>query len=312
VALTPLAGLTPLGRDRDSRLWEFWHATSGARPRWEADADSHFGKVELHDDSGAEGIVMVLIPGGTFRMGSMAPDAKHSVGSPNVDDQRSENEGPVHSVTLAPYLMAKHEITQGQWMRLFASNPSQYQPGTWKGVTLRMPVTNVDWNQCREACRRWGLVLPTESRWEYACRAGTSTRFSTGDDTASLEGFANLGDEAFGRAGGTAFERHFDDGFAVQSAVGALKPNPFGLHDMHGNVIEWCLDGYDQDGYRHRKAAAGDGMHTPWRGSRTRVYRGGSFNTDAGIARSARRSRNAPGYRLLFLGFRPALSVTTF
>jgi len=315
VTLAPIPGLVPLGRDRDSRLWEFWHIGSGARPEWEADATLPFGKVKLHKDSGAEGIVMVLIPGGVSRMGSMAPDAQHLVGSPNVDDQRLFHESPVHDVSLAPYMIAKHEVSQAQWMRLFGSNPSQNQPGATPAgerITPRMPVTNVNWYQSREACRRWGLALPTEARWERACRAGTSTRYSTGDSLASLKGFANTADRTFARAGGTRFDRDFEDGFVVQAPIGALKPNGFGLHDMHGNVSEWCLDGYDAKAYRNRTPAVGDGLRTPWRDARLRVYRGGTFHSVARAARSAHRGRVDPDYLDLIMGFRPALSIAPF
>jgi len=195
---------------------------------------------------------------------------------------------------------------------VFAENPSTFQPGTWNGATLRMPVTNLDWNQCREACRRWGLVLPTESRWEYACRAGTSTRYFTGDDRVSLKGFANIGDVAFHKGGGPDFEPDFDDGFVVQAAIGMLKANAFGLHDVHGNAYEWCLDGYDGGDYGNRKARAGDGLRTPSLGARSHVTRGGGFRLGAGHARSALRSAFDRGYRADDLGFRPALSVTTF
>jgi formylglycine-generating enzyme required for sulfatase activity len=231
-----------------------------------------------------------------------------------VDDQRFDNEGPVHDVTLDPYFLAKHEVSQGQWIRLFANNPSQYQPGVTHGgqsFTLRAPVTNVDWHGCREACHRWGLVLPTESQWEYACRAGTSTRYFTGDEMASLKGFANIADENFIKDGGTG-ESDFYDGFAAQASIGVLKPNAFALHDVHGNVWEWCLDRFDANAYGDFETATGDGLRIPWHGIGIGVLRGGSFRYVARIARSAMRRPYDPAARSFNVGFRPALSVTTF
>ncbi len=306
--LEPIPGLVPLGRDRGSNLWEFWHVASGQRPQWDGEPLG-VGTVRLHPSSGQEGIVMVLVPGGTFRMGAMKPDADHAVGEPNVDVEAQPREGPVHDVTLESYFIAKHEVSQGQWSRLWGKNPSSYQPGTWPGVTSRMAVTNVDWAQCRESCRRWGLELPTESRWEHACRAGTTTRFFTGHDVASLLGFANIADVTYGAAGGAGFERDFDDGMVVQGAIGGLKANPFGLHDVHGNVFEWCLDGHDVDAYGKRQPRVGDGLRGPLEGVRQRVARGGCFNGVSGFAFSAFRHQHGPTVRNADLGFRPALSI---
>ncbi len=286
--LDPIPGLAPLGRDRDSGLWEFWHVDSGQRAQWDGEPLGP-GKVKLHADSGAEGMVMVLIPGGTFRMGAMKPDKDHPAGSPNVDPAVVGNEGPVHDVTLDAYLISKYEVTQGQWMRLMGDNPSYSRPGKSPDASLRWPVEQVTWTRCVEACRRWGLELPTESQWERACRGGTGTRFSTGDDESSLKGFANVGTDK-------------------PSAVGSLKPNPFGLHDVHGNVWEWCLDGYGL--YAERQPRADDGLREEVQGARLRVIRGGCFYIVARFARSAYRVGYGPGFADFFLGLRPARRIT--
>ena len=306
----PIPGLVPLGRDRDSDLWEFWHVASGQRPQWDGEPLGP-GKVKLRADSGAEGLVMVLIPGGRFRMGATLPDKDHPAGFPNVDDQVYNNEGPVHDVTLDAYLIAKHEVTQGQWMRLNADNPSNFRAGeTYQGelMTPRMPVANVSWPRSREACRRWGLELPTESQWERACRGGTTTRFSTGDDLKFLTGYANIGDAARDRIYNGSYQRDFDDGVMNLAPVGVLKPNPFGLHDVHGNVWEWCLDGYGR--YDERQPRAGDGLGTHWLGARERVIRGGSFGHVARNARSAYRRGCDPDATANDLGLRPARRIT--
>jgi len=307
--LKPIPGLAPLGRDRDSGLWEFWHVDSGERPQWEGEPFG-LGKVKLHADSGAEGLVMVLIPGGTFRMGAMKPDEDHPAGSPNVDADAGPDEGPVHDVTLDPYLISKYEVTQGQWMRRMGENPSMFRPGgELLDATQRWPVEQVTWTRCVEACRRWGLSLPTESQWERACRGGTTTRFSTGDDLESLTGHANINAAASVRAGHTGtLQREFDDGFINLAPVGALKPNPFGLHDVHGNVREWCLDGYL--GYGEEEPRAGDGLRGLVQGARLRVFRGGSFRSVARFARSADRVGVVPGGADSRLGLRPARRIT--
>ena len=305
----PIPGLVPLGRDRDSGLWEFWHVASGKRPHWDGELLG-LGKVRLHPDSGAEGIVMVLLPAGSFRMGAVRPDAVHPKGSPNVDHEAKPDEGPVHEVTLDAYLIAKHEVTQGQWVRLWGENPTHYRAGsTYNGqvATLRMPVSDVSWRQSWEACRRWGLQLPTEAQWERACRAGTTTRFFTGNDLASLRGFANIADASRARNHTGPAEIRFDDGVINLAPVSALQPNPFGLHDVHGNVWEWCRDGYDS--YESNHPRPGHGLRTPWRTVRECIIRGGSFRSMGLHLRAACREQHVPDWMYFNVGFRAALGV---
>lgn len=304
--LKPIPGLVPLGWDRESRLWEFWHIQSGERPEWDGEPLGP-GRVKLHPESGREGLVMILIPGGVARLGAEKPNPERSAGSPHVDDQVFDWEGPVQTVALNAYMIAKHEVTQGQWLRLWGENPTSYKPGTWKGVTLRMSAANLSWEAGREACRRWGLELPTEAQWEYACRAGTGTRFSTGDDVASLKGTANIGDMAYARAGGQNFAGDFDDGFVVMAPVGVLKANPFGLHDVHGNVWEWCLDIHAK--YERNPPRAGDGLRRSGEGAKRVVARGGSFNLPPRNCRSSNRVSGDRQARLNDYGFRPARDI---
>ena len=106
------------------------------------------------------GIVFVGLPGATFEMGS-----------PKGEAYRQKSEGPVHKVTLSPFLIAKYELTQAEWKGVMGNNPSEP-----KGDTL--PVKNVSWDDCQEFCKKSGLSLPTEAQWEYACRAGTSGPFA--------------------------------------------------------------------------------------------------------------------------------------
>ena len=115
------------------------------------------------------GIVMVRVPGGTFWMGS-----------PESEAGRVDNEGPVHEVTLSPFLIAKYEVSQAEWKKIMGDNPSKL-----KGDAL--PVTMISWKDCQEFCEKTGLSFPTEAQWEYSCRAGTTTRFWSGGDDKDLD-----------------------------------------------------------------------------------------------------------------------------
>ena len=173
------------------------------------------------------------------------------------------------------------------------------------------PVVNVSWNDATEFCR-WlsreegnTYRLPTEAEWEYACRAGTTTRYSHGNDS---EGVAKVGNVA-----DAAFEAQFpelkgvikaSDGYAYTSPAGKFLPNPFGLYDMHGNVWEWCADWYDAEYYAKSPMNNPAGPAT----GEERVYRGGGWFNCARGFRSASRSGGVPDNRHLTLGFR--VSVT--
>jgi len=161
------------------------------------------------------GIVFVRVPGGTFMMGS-----------PEKQEGRLKHEGPVHEVMLSPFLMAKYEVTQEQWKKLMGDRPAKFK-------AENLPVESLLWDDCQEFCRRARLSLPTEAQWEYACRAGSQTVFSSGNS----EGDVNLVAWHHGNSGDKPHP------------VGSLPPNEFGLHDMHGNALEWCADVFDSDFY---------------------------------------------------------------
>ena len=311
-AMEPQIGLVPLGIDRASGLWEFWHVDSGERPRWEGSEPAAHpsvdprGKVKLAED-GSTGIVLVLLPGGSFWMG-----ASKEEGAQNHDPDTQDGEGPVHQVTLQAFFLAKYEVTQGQWLRLMGDNPSQYQAGNpnYVGgtVTPLHPVSNVNWEECREAMHRWDLELPPEARWEYACRAGTSTAYWCGDSVASIQErrAGNIADlAAFMQTSGWTCTTEVDDGHLLQAPVGSFAANEFGLHDVLGNVWEWCEDPHTSYSQPPRP---GDGLRNDM-GSRNRVFRGGSFNNPALSARSAYRSISAPAYRSNIVGCRPSRGV---
>ena len=188
---------------------------------------------------------MVLIPAGKFLMGS-----------PKKEDVPWEDDETQHEVTLTkPFYMGKYEVKQEQWQAVMGNNPSLR-----KGAKL--PVTDISWNDCKDFIKQLnaktdgGYRLPTESEWEYACRAGTTTVYSFGDKITPKD--ANYNDSKIGKS----------------IAVGRYKPNAFGLYDMHGNVWEWC-----EDWHGEYPIAVTD-PNGPATGTH-RVLRGGSFRSDA-------------------------------
>jgi formylglycine-generating enzyme required for sulfatase activity len=237
--------------------------------------------------------------------------------APNFDPQGLPEEAPVHDVRLSPYFLSKYEMTQGQWMRFVGKNPSGYGPSIYlkdwnragKGWTPLHPVEQVSWNDCMQVLGRAELMLPSEAQWENGCRAGTDTPWWTGSGISSLGGAANLAD-AYGKShGGEAlpvWEKEFDDGNTAHAEIGSYRPNAFGLHEVHGNVWEWCLDGYDTNFYG--RSSTFDPV-APWQNCASRVNRGGSYSNGAPSARSASRSSVTPEGRGLNLGVRPAKSL---
>ncbi len=303
--LVPQIDLIPIGQDPESGLWEFVHHQTGEIP--ERDED---GELSIEHTMG---LIFVLIPGGTSFMGSQAKSATE----PNFDPATEGDETPVHEITLAPYFLSKFEMTQFQWEKLTGETPSftgpkEFNP-SWsrrRKPRLRLhPVEQISWEDCKRVLVQVGLDLPTEAQWEYAARAGTGTRYWCGEDAASLDGAANIADEfakAHGGPAGWFFEVGIDDGETIHGPIGQYRPNPFGLHDMIGNVFEWCLDrhsGYTivpTEGAGERSNAANS----------TRIYRGGSFANLAIEARSADRASAAPDNRAGERGVRPARAIS--
>jgi formylglycine-generating enzyme required for sulfatase activity/serine/threonine protein kinase len=294
--IAPQLGLVPLGADPDSGLYEFAHLGSGPIPV----RDATKKRLVLPDDGCA--IVLVLIPGGTFRMGAQSADANE----PNYDPRAATDEASVHEVTLSPFFLAKHECTQAQWNAMTEGmDPSTFKAGGNYGdtaVTHRNPVEQVSCEDCDVWLGRNRLALPTEAQWEYACRAGTDTPWITGRDVSALAQVANVADAYLKGHGGETITvtPELSDGYSVHAPVGAFAANAFGLHDVHGNVLEWCRDVY-------RGAHAPDAATDPHvEGSGLRVCRGGSWSAVAGRARSSSRLWFATAFRAHDLGVRPA------
>jgi formylglycine-generating enzyme required for sulfatase activity len=232
---------------------------------------------------------LVEIPAGTFK-----------IGSPKTEINREDDEGPQRQVTIDhPFRMSAVPFPQGGWEAAMGNNPSRFQGD------LALPVEQVSWddltgpkgflvklNAVTEGARPEGMVfrLPSETEWEYACRAGTATAYSFGDDLVGLADHGWTNDNADGRT----------------HPVGQKRPNAWGLHDLHGNVWEWCGDVW-HDGHR---GAPRDGSTWLTGGDQARrVLRGGSWCISAGKARSAYRGMNDTTDRNGSVGFRVVLAA---
>ena len=180
-----------------------------------------------------------------------------------------------------------------------------------KQHSLLHPVERVSWSMCHKVLSQLGLVLPTEAQWEYAARAGTDTAWWTGESNETLMGAANVSDQFFRRhySGGRNWAvESWDDGYAFSSPVGHYSANPFGLHDVHGNVLEWCRDLF---GLYDLLVRPGDGERrvlTPW-ARKEQAVRGGAYNWTASFARSAMRFVYDADHQGAEFGVRPARRV---
>jgi formylglycine-generating enzyme required for sulfatase activity len=234
---------------------------------------------------------MVWIKEGSFEMGN-----------PDSEVGRSGNEGPRTSVTISRgFWMGIHEVTQAQYKAVIGSNPSSFSDDT------SHPVERVSWNNAVAYCTAlttservagncpedWSYRLPTEAEWEYACRAGTATRFSYGDDLdyTLLTNYAWYG----GNGGNSEDKTH---------PVGQKVPNSWGLYDMHGNVWEWCQDSWDGSN-NYPGGSTTDPLVTT---GLNRVFRGGAWSSFAGHARCANRNYILPRFAYSGRGFRVVLA----
>ncbi|HLU38147.1 MAG TPA: bifunctional serine/threonine-protein kinase/formylglycine-generating enzyme family protein [Planctomycetota bacterium] len=317
LALRPRLGLVPLGADPDSGLQEFAVLQTGEPP-----ARDDAGRLVLDEQSA---MVLVLLPGSAFWMGAQDEDpgranyqptlsagdgAALPAGAPALTAAaRLAWPGDVQQVELAPFFIGKHEMTRAQWRRAFDTDPSVYPIGesTPDGaLTGRHPVENLAFDEARTAMQRLGLALPTEAQWEYACRAGTSTRWHTGDAPASLQDHANIaGAESVLLAQqGMKTTAAVRDRHLFPAPVGTYRPNAFGLHDVHGNLAEWCADPLLPFSFPVR---GGDGLRgDPALQAQTRCLRGGTYGDVAERCASSHRGSGLVGARNALAGVRAA------
>jgi formylglycine-generating enzyme required for sulfatase activity len=245
------------------------------------------------DDAGAKftGINLVYIPAGSFMMGS-SDLAAQLAGQYDKKEKNFANEFPQHPVRISKgFWMGRTEVTQGQYMSVMNAQP-------WSGKAYvqedaNNPAVYVSWDDAVEFCRKLSQKegktyrLPTEAEWEYACRAGTATRFSFGSSDSSLEDYA-------------WFDGNADKvGQDYAHPAGQKIPNPWGLYDMHGNVFEWCSDYYDEKYYSNSLSVDPKGPST----GISRSVRGGSWDSRGNYLRSSYRS-DYPVSSGLLVGFR--------
>ncbi|WP_417912548.1 SUMF1/EgtB/PvdO family nonheme iron enzyme [Candidatus Electronema sp. TJ] len=218
----------------------------------------------------AAGMEFVYVPGGCFKMGS-----------PVGEKGRFDWEGPEHEVCVNGFWMSRYEVTQEQWLKIMGSNPSSLKKN-------QHPVENVSWHDAQEFLARLNkrsgrtYRLPTEAEWEYACRAGGGGKYCGSDNP-------------------DAVAWHEENSSGSTRPAGRKQANAFGLHDMSGNVWEWCADKFDKNYY-----AIGGARNNP-RGPADgdeQVVRGGSAGSRAHNCRAAFRFKNRPDYRENLIGFR--------
>jgi formylglycine-generating enzyme required for sulfatase activity len=241
---------------------------------------------------------MVLVPKGCFQMGS-----------PVSESDRDSDEGPQRQVCLEAFELGRTEVTQAQWLRVMhdASGDAAADARALPSLVCGdCPMEGVSWDDAQEFLRRLNAVsgksyrLPTEAEWEYAARAGTSGRYSVGNEITPDQANYYARQQVRARQGAA------EQAFKTEPA-GSLPGNPWGLHEMHGNVFEWVQDCY-HDSYR---AAPEDG--SAWESDCAgpyRVFRGGSWDSDASALRSADRNRVGSGYRYVVVGFRLARTLS--
>ncbi|MCK6527242.1 formylglycine-generating enzyme family protein [Myxococcota bacterium] len=246
----------------------------------------------------------VLIPAGTFQMGTPTPTCPKDDPFTEKDeyadcmDGVSSDEMPVHRVTISkPFYLGKTEVTQAQWVAVMGTNPARFKTEKAGEDSRNHPVENVSWDDVQTFIGRLNAKegttvhrLPSEAEWEYACRAGSMGAYGFGNDVGQLRVHGWFG----GNSGGKTH------------AVAQLRPNAWGLYDMHGNVWEWVEDRWAKDFYASSPPTDPRGASS----SSYRAYRGGSYTNDADFTRSATRGDFGTPYTgHMDLGFRLAKSV---
>lgn len=244
------------------------------------------------------GMVFVWIPGGCFLMGS-----------PFSEPNRDPDEGPVHEVCVDGFWMGKTEVTNAQFRHFVPTHNS----GTYEGISLNgdnQPVVGVTWEDANSFSQwltaqnggQYRFRLPTEAEWEYACRAGTETAQYWGDDLDRACDYENVADRSANRLWGWQDFHGCNDGYGATAPVGSFQPNPFGLHDMLGNVWEWCLDVYTVDTYV--KLGRTNPVYSTVSDGYDRVIRGSYWHAGPGDVRCADRGSGSPKAMNDDLGFR--------
>lgn len=243
LALEPQGGLLPLRADPVSGLWEFLYLpTHDGPPTVEIDERGRY-RIEART-----GVVLVLVPGGSHWVGAKQTDSDEPRGAP-VDPH--PREGP-ERVDLEPFFISKYELTRAQWFRMMSFFGSNWRR-EWKGDQAIEPQFGKTWDRARRYLEWVGLELPSFQQWEVACRAGEVHEIAY--DLDRLLRVANVRESAHGRV----------------LPVGSFESNAFGLHDVRGNLLEWCFE--------HAQRRGAQGGH--------RIVRGGAYDLDASCARAS-------------------------
>lgn len=272
----------------------------------------------------------------------LIPPGEYMCGSPDSDKDSIEAERPQHRVRITQaFLIGTHEVTRGQFRKYVeaesfkteAERDGKGAPGfdpakgtfqqkptySWKdpgfAQTDEHPVVNVTWNDAVAFCyylsrkEKRTYRLPTEAEWEYACRAGSTTRYQNGDDSEGVAAVGNVADATARKKYRNWTTISAADGYVTTAPVGKFPPNGFGLFDMHGNGWEWCSDWFDPKVYAQFGAQTAIDPSGPPAGL-TRVARGGSWFHGSRVARSAFRRGDLPASRTGTLGFRVVIDLS--
>jgi len=231
---------------------------------------------------------------------SVSSDISTAVGLASSDARGfPDDEQPQRKVAVVqPYYLAAHETTQAEWKAVMGTEP--WSGGTDTQAGPDFAVNFVNWDGATEFCRKLSekegkkYRLPTEIEWEYACRAGTTTLYSFGDDEERLTDYCWFG--GYAQEGNVRGERYAHE-------VGKKRPNPWGLYDMHGNVSEWCSDWYDPN-YYSKPATEPQASADPRFADGAKIVRGGAWLLVGERCRSGCRSAYAQKQIAVFLGFR--------
>jgi formylglycine-generating enzyme required for sulfatase activity/serine/threonine protein kinase len=321
----------PLGVPPESLVAPFDRdQISDARKAW-----ARYSPVEEQRPNSV-GMTMLLVPPGEFMMGSTPQQvAQASRFDPGFKKDSAKSEQPLHQVRInRPFYLAAHEVTRGQFAQFARATGYRtvcersggrgvgLDPATntfkaerkynWRNPGFAQddshPVLNVSWTDAAAFCTwlTWQegkrYRLPTEAEWEYACRAGTTTLFSSGDDPVSLAKMANVADESATATFPTWHAIKAKDGYIFTAPIGSFLPNAFGLFDMHGNAREWCGDWIADDYYSKSPKIDPRGPSA----GKSRSVRGGAWTSSAGDCRSASRWPSGPSSAGISIGFRVA------
>lgn len=295
-----IVGLVPIGENPVTGYWEFYDL----RTAWDGHGDPANIEIPEHRDDGtihvreATGIVFVLLPGGAYVLG---PE-----GDQVVEVQRNDRIDllPSHRVVLQPFFCARHELTRAQWFRLAGRADFYYAYANAyfddREILDDCPAESISWHEAARALAGIGCSLPTEAQWEYACRGGTRTGWWPGPRPEDLQGCANISDQTrFASHGDENTAAPITDGVSMIAPCGSFRANAFGMHNMLGNVAEWCANIHGEPALTELAK-----LEDAPRSTANITVRGGYFSGSVMEARCARRDSAGPDNKYPPIGVR--------